>query len=118
ADLGVAVQRDPRYRWYLGTRYIDDLESWVWTAGLNYRLSSKYELSAFQQYDIDFDNGRNLQSRVSLIRKFPRWYVALSVVVDATTNDTSVLLTLWPEGIPEWRIGGGRINTWAPSQLN
>ncbi|NLF32742.1 MAG: hypothetical protein GX591_17855, partial [Planctomycetes bacterium] len=41
ADLGVAVQRDPRYRWYLGTRYIDDLESWVWTAGLNYRLSSK-----------------------------------------------------------------------------
>ncbi|MFW6145822.1 MAG: hypothetical protein ACOC7R_00645 [Planctomycetota bacterium] len=118
ADLGVAVQRDPRYRWYLGTRYIDDLDSWVWTGGVNYQLSEKYEVSAFQQYDIDFDDGRNLQSRVSLIRKFPRWYVAVSVVVDGAPNDTSVLLTLWPEGIPEWRLGGSRVNTWRASELN
>ncbi len=118
ANLGLAVQRDPRYRWYLGTRYIDDLDSWVWTGGLNYRLSAKYEFSGFQQYDIDFDEGRNLQTRLSLIRKFPRWYVAVSVVVDAATDDTSILLTLWPEGIPEWRIGRGRVGTWQASELN
>jgi len=118
ANFGVATQRDPRYRTYLGTRYMDDLNSWVLTAGLNYRLSRKYELAAFQQYDLDFRGGANLQSRVTLIRKLPRWYFAVSLIVDRTTDDVGFVVTLWPEGMPEFRIGGSRVGTWAASEMN
>ncbi len=118
ANFGLAIQRDPRLRYYVGSRYIDDYDSWMWTAGLNYKINKRYEFSGFQQYDMDFSNGTNVLSQFSMIRKFPRWYVAFSVVIDRVTDDVSYLITLWPEGMPNFRIGGPRAGTWAASDMN
>ena len=54
-----------------------------------------------EQYDFDYDTGTNLTTAVSITRKFPRWYVEFVVAYDARYDDYTVMLNLWPEGIPE-----------------
>lgn len=118
AGIGLAVQRDPRLRYFLGTRYLDPADSWVGTFGLNYKLSEKYEFVGFQQYDFRLDGGENLATQLSIVRKLPRWYVGVTVSIDRATDDASVVITLWPEGIPEFRLGSSRSNSFAYSTLN
>lgn len=118
ANLGLAVQRDPRLRYYVGHRYTRDLDSSVLTAGLSYQLSSKYTLQAFEQYDFDFDGSDNLRTEVTLIRKWPRWFTAVTVVIDRSEDEYGVVLTLWPEGIPEVRVGTTRLGGSSFSDLN
>lgn len=108
-DIGVAVARDPRLRYYVGLRSIPDLNATVGTFGVNYKINRKYELAVFEQYDFDL-NGHNNVSSVSLVRKFPRFYGAVSYVYDRATGASSFLLSVWPEGIPELKLGGNRIS--------
>ncbi len=110
AGAGLAVSRNPRLRYYLGGRYIRDLDSTVGTAGLRYQLTKKYSLSAFQQYDFEFNGGENMSTTFSFVRKFPRWYVGFTFLYDETQDDVGLILTVWPEGVPEFRIGSGRMS--------
>lgn len=118
ANIGLAVQRDPRLRYYLGMRYIDDEHSSAGTFGVNYKINEKYQVSLFQQYDFAFNNGQNLATQFSIIRKWPRFFTSFSVVVDGVTNDVSFLLSIWPEGAPEFRLGSSKIASQAFSELN
>ncbi len=118
ANIGLAVQRDPRLRYYIGARYADHLDSAVGTMGLKYRINRKYSFAAFQQYDFAFDGGDNLVTNVSIIRRFPRWYAAVTAVIDRASDDFGVVITFWPQGAPEFRIGGSRMGTWATSDMN
>ena len=117
-NIGLAVQRDPRLRYYAGFRYIDDLDSAVGTFGINYKINRKYSISAFEQYDFAFDNGRNLSTTVTITRKFPRWFAGFTFSYDNSQNELTVLLTFWPEGIPEVRIGGSRLTLLGQSDKN
>ncbi len=109
SDIGIAVTRDPRLRYYLGWRKIREINSSVITAGADYQINRKYSISMFEQYDMDYDNGRNLGTSITLTRKLERWYVALTVLLnqrDSTGGtSTGVMLSVWPEGVPEFRIG-------------
>lgn len=118
ADAGLAIARDPRLRYYLGWRYIRDLSSSIGTFGVNYKLNPKYSMSFFEQYDFDFDGGQNQASSVSIIRKFPRWYGAFTFAVDKRTGDTSLFVSFWPEGIPEFMLGGDRLGFFGGSSAN
>ena len=117
-DAGFAVQRDPRTRYYLGIRMIDDLNSSLGIFGVNYKLSKIYTLSFFEQYDFRFNNGQNLLSTVSIIRKFPRWYAGLSLALDKTQNNLGLYLTIWPEGVPEVSLGSSRLSPLGSSTKN
>lgn len=118
ADAGFAVTRNPRLRYYLGVRMIDDLDTTVGTFGFNYKLSEKYSISFFEQYDFQFDDGENLITTVSIVRKFARWYAALTFEYDRTQESVGAYITLWPEGIPEVRVGSGRLSPLGSSSLN
>ena len=109
-NIGVAVSRDPRLRYYLGIRAIRDLDSAVGTFGMKYKLNRKYTLNFFEQYDFDFDGGENQATSLSIVRKFPRLYMAFTFVFDRTQNDVGLFVTVWPEGIEEIRIGGTRVS--------
>jgi hypothetical protein len=109
ADAGLAVSREPRTRYYLGMRWINPLDSAVATAGVQYQINPKYSLSVFEQYDLAYDSGTNLSTSVSIIRKFDRWFGGLTLVVDPTEGGVGAYLTFWPEGIPEFRLGTGRM---------
>ena len=110
-DLGFSVQRDPRLSYYAGIRYVKDIDTAVGTFGVNYQINKKYSISAFEQYDFCYRDGVNLGTRVTIVRKFPRWYAGVTFAYDARydgDDKITVLLSLWPEGVPEARIGGGR----------
>jgi len=109
-NIGVAISRIPRLRYYVGLRYISPAESSVGTFGVNYKLNRKYSVNLFEQYDFDLDSGRNVATSVSLVRKFSRVYVAFTFVYDRTQDDVGLVMSLWPEGIPEARIGGARLS--------
>jgi len=118
ANVGLAVSRDPRLRYYLGARWIRDLDSAVGTFGFNYRISRKYSFSFFEQYDFKFDDGRNLTTNVVITRKFPRWYFSAGFSYDASQDDVGVYVSFWPEGIPELRLGGRRYSVLGKSDKN
>jgi len=117
-DLGLAVSRDPRLRYYLGVRTIMDMDSAVATAGINYKINPKYSLNLFNQIDMDYDGHETMASSLTLYRKFPRWHVGVTAVMDHRTDDMGIYLTIWPEGIPEARIGSGRATILSESDLN
>ena len=117
-NIGVAVQRDPRLRYYLGVREIDDLDSSVITGGANYKINSMYSVSFLEQYDIDYKSGQNLATSVTILRKFPRWYIGGTFVIDHRTNDLGLYLSVWPEGLPEIKLGSGRSTLLSESDLN
>ncbi len=104
-NFAISVRRDPRLSYFVGLRKIDDYDSAVATMGVNYQISRKYRLSFFEQYDLDFRGRQNVHTSVALIRKFERWYVGTSVSYNQWDDDLSVSLSVWPEGIPEVRIG-------------
>jgi hypothetical protein len=110
ADIGVAIQRDPRLRYYVGLRYIDALSSALVTAGFNYALTKKYEISVFEQYDLRLNGGMNTITSVTLIRKFPRLFTAVTFVDDRVQNGYGVVFSIWPEGVPEMKLGGNRMS--------
>ncbi len=109
-SVGLAVARNPRLRYFLGIRHIRDLGSAVGTAGFKYQMTEKYSISAFQQYDFEFNDGENLATTFSIVRKFPRWFVGFTFLYDQSEDDVGLILTLWPEGVPEFRIGSGRVS--------
>jgi hypothetical protein len=121
ADAGLTVQRDPRLRYYLGWRALKDLDSSVGTFGFNYKLSRKYSVSFFEQYDFDFDGSTNQATSLSIIRQLPRWFVGLTLTYvrgRAEEDDIGIMFTIWPEGIPEVRLGGTRMSLLGRSDKN
>jgi hypothetical protein len=119
-DLGLVITRDPRLRYYLGWRRIQELHSSVGTVGVEYQLNRVYTVGLFEQYDFDFDGGRNLATGFSIIRKLERWYAGVTFVFDQRQGSSNfgLYLTLWPEGIPEFRLGSGRMSISNSSSMN
>jgi hypothetical protein len=107
-NIGLAVQRDPRLRYYAGLRYLEEMKSTVGTLGMYYKLSTKYSISAFQQYDFLYNDGRNLATAITITRKLPRWYVSVTFAYD-NADEVSVIFSLWPEGIEEVMFGSGKL---------
>jgi len=119
-NVGLSVVRNPRLKYYLGWRWLRDLDSSVGTLGFNYKLTRKYTLNVFEQFDFDFDGRKCLVTEVGITRKFPRWYmkVAFTYVRTDDGDDVAVRVTFWPEGIPEVRLGAGRMSLLGRSDMN
>ena len=118
ADAGIAIQRNPRLRYYLGIRYIRDQDTTVGTIGFNYKINTKYSLGFFEQYDFNVAEQKNLLTTINIIRKFERWYGAITFQYDATEGSFGVYFTIWPEGVPEAKIGSGRVSPLGTSTQN
>ncbi len=115
---GIAVRRDPRLSYFLGVRAIDEMDTVIATAGASYQVNRKYTLSAFQQYDFDWKSGWNHASSLTIVRKWPRWYTAFTVSYSETNDQFDFLITVWPEGVPEFHLGGNALSVFEPSGLN
>lgn len=118
AAVGLTVRRTPRFKYYVGLRTIDALDTRVFAGGVTYKISDKYTLSFFEQYDFDFNGGTNVSTSISLVRKLPRWYAGFSIIWDQTDDDIGVFVTFWPEGIPEFRLTPGRLTLLGSSDKN
>jgi len=118
SGLALAVARDPRLRYFIGLRTIEDMDSTLATFGIHYKLNKKYTLSFFEQYDFEFKGGTNSISSFSITRKLPRWYAGFTVIYDQRYQDLTLMMNFWPEGIPEVDIRTGRLRLLSRSEKN
>jgi len=105
-NVSLAVERNPRLAYVIGTRYAGDIDMNFVGGGWNYRLSQKHITSVRTWYDID--SGDLGEISVAYIRKLPRWYIGLNFEYDRVDDDFTVSISLWPQGIPEWALGSRR----------
>ncbi len=106
SNVTLAVEREPRLSYFVGWRYIHDTSSNVIALGGNYKLSEKHTVAARELYDID--EGRNVSTELVYVRRWPRWYSAVSLDVDKTLDDVGINLSVWPEGAPNLGLGSKR----------
>lgn len=112
-DVAIAVERDPRLSYVFGTRYAGDINTNLVGGGWNYKLTEKHFTNVRAWWDVD--SGQVGEATLSYVRKLPRWYVGISLKYDNVNNDTSIMFSLWPEGIPEWSLGSRRFSTMGTS---
>lgn len=111
-NVGYSHMCWPDLSYYIGSRYLrrivsgDERGSNAVTFAATYRLDPRYTLVFSEQYD--FDYGAGIQSDITLIRKYHRMNVGLTLSSDATLDEERIMLTLWPEGLSEIGFGARR----------
>jgi hypothetical protein len=109
-DVGFARLCWPNLSYYIGSRYLRSVENGLGQRGSNavtfsatYVLDPRYTAVFSQQYD--FDYGANIRSGITLIRKYHRMNFAVSLSADESLDEERLVVSLWPEGVPELGIG-------------
>ena len=102
----------PNLSYYVGSRYLRRVVSGeqegsnAVTFAATYVVDPRYTAVLSQQYD--FDYGAGIRSDITLIRKYHRMNLALTLSADESLDEKRVLLSLWPQGVPELAIGQRR----------
>lgn len=112
-NVSLSVERTPRMSYLVGYRFIEEADSGLLGFDLNYRMTEKHTLAVRQAYDVE--EGRTSDFTVALIRRFPRWFSALSFALDESEDDFGVTLSIWPEGLPRAGLGSRRFTGIADS---
>ncbi len=97
-DTGLAVDQSPNLSYFFGNQYLGPLSTDQWTVAVNYQLTRKYIVSLVQSYD--FSLAHNVMSSITLVRKLPRFYTAVTLGYSADTKDTAVFFSIFPAGYP------------------
>ncbi len=112
-NLSYAVERTPRFSYFVGYRRIGDTNSNLVGGGTNYELNTKHRLALRTYYDLD--RGEVEELDLAIIRRFPRWYAALTFGLDNIEEDVQVGVSVWPEGAPNAVVGSRRFTGVAES---
>ncbi len=112
-NLSFVIDRSPRLSYLLGYRFIEDTGSNLLAMDVNYRFTEKHLLALRERFDLA--RGQTLDFTVALVRKFPRWFGAISFELDEAENDFGVSFSLWPEGLPKAALGSRRFTGLATS---
>lgn len=105
-NVSVAMERPPRLSYLLGYRFINKSNSNLLGFDLNYRLTEKHSVAVRESFDLA--RGRTVDFTIALIRKFPRWFGAMSFALDEAEDDFGVSFSVWPEGLPQAALGSRR----------
>ena len=105
-NLSLAVERSPRLSYVVGYRFIEESNSNLLGFDMNYRMTEKHTLALRELFDLA--RGETLDFTVALIRKYPRWFTALSFALDEAEDDLGVSVSIWPEGLPRAALGSKR----------
>jgi len=97
ASLGVVVQRDINLSYYLGQRYIEELNSNITTAAVVFRISPKYSVTASQSYD--FGDNENVGTSATVVRRFDRFYFSVTGYYDNASDVGGFNVSIQPQGL-------------------
>lgn len=104
-NLGASVQLTPQTGMGLAYHYISDSSSTL-TGNLRLRLSDRYSLSVYEQYELDsrgMGGTVNLETRVALERAFHQWLGRLIFYYDAGNDgDIGLMVGFTPRGLLEF----------------
>ncbi|HSU67043.1 MAG TPA: hypothetical protein VLJ39_09240, partial [Tepidisphaeraceae bacterium] len=96
AAVGVLVRRDVVESYYVGNRYIADLNSNIVSIQANYQISPKYSVGFGQSFD--FGLGKDVASNISVVRSFDRFIMAFTFSHDQISNETGFSFNISPIG--------------------
>ena len=119
-QLNVGISR---YVWpdlsvYIGNRYLKNVEmgsktgeyyqkgSSSFNFSITYRINSRYIFNFAQEYN--FEYGKNTSSQIALIRKYHRISYGLVLATDASLDTSSIVISIWPEGVRDVVVGSRR----------
>ena len=108
-NVGFARMCWPNLSYYVGSRYLrrvnvgDEVGSNTVTFAATYVLDPRYTVVFSEQYD--FDYGAGIRSDITLIRRYHRTNLALTVSSDESLDEHSISLGFWPQGVPELALG-------------
>jgi hypothetical protein len=111
-DIGFSRTRWPDLSYYIGSRYLrnvkvlDEHGSNAFVFAASYVLDPRYTVVFSQQFD--FDYGANVESHITLIRRYHRVFWSLTFSADASLDRQAVMFSVWPQGVPELALGSRR----------
>lgn len=117
-DAGVSRYVYPDLSYYLGSRYLrpvivdvpsDDIYeqgSHSVVGAVTYQISPRYWLSYSQEYNFDF--GKNVRNDFAIIRQYHRLFYALELSLDQSRDNSSMMFSVWPQGVKELALGSRR----------
>jgi len=111
-DIGFSRMHWPDLTYYIGSRYLrnvsvlDEHGSNAFVFAASYALDPRYTLVFSQQFD--FDYGANVESNITLIRRYHRVFWSLTFSANGALDSRGVMFSIWPEGVPELVMGSRR----------
>ncbi len=112
-DFGVSHMRQPNMSYYVGSRYLKNIDNGYGEHGTNaftyavtYILDPRYSLVYSGQYD--FDYGQGVRNDLALIRRYHRLCWSLAYSRDESLDREAVEFSLWPQGVPYAAFGSSR----------
>ncbi|HEY7089052.1 MAG TPA: hypothetical protein VH518_13240, partial [Tepidisphaeraceae bacterium] len=96
SSIGIAVQRDTRMAYFLGLRYIGELNSTIASAVLNYDLSAKYAIRISES--VNLSTQQNQDTSISVVRRFDKFFMVFTVFHDQVNDDSGFRFAIFPEG--------------------
>jgi hypothetical protein len=112
-NIGFSQLRWPDLSYYIGSRYLRQIDNGFGEQGSNaftfaatYMLDPRYTLIYSGQ--LDFDYGKTVRSDVTLIRQYHRIYCGITYSADESLNRQAIVLSVWPQGVPQLAIGSAR----------
>lgn len=97
AAIGLVAQRGEHMAYYIGNRYIADLDSNITTISFDYEVSKKYTIFFTQSFD--FGLGENVVSQGGVIRRFDTFNIIIKAFVNETTDQSGIGLSIAPRGM-------------------
>ncbi|MEO6437457.1 MAG: LPS assembly protein LptD [Tepidisphaeraceae bacterium] len=96
-SVGLIAKRDTRVTYFVGLRYIDELDSSIGTVAFSYELTRKYSVGLRQSYN--FDDEGDVYSSLSFQRKFDRFFMMFTIYDDRVEDEQGIGFALYPEGL-------------------
>jgi hypothetical protein len=96
--IGVAIQRDPRVRYFAGVRYIGEINSTIGTITFDYDISTRYSIGLNQS--IDLNDGQSQNTSLELTRKFEQFLLTVNVYFDRIEDDNGITIQFSPRNLP------------------
>ena len=97
ASVGLAVQREDRVAYFLGLRYIGQLNSTVASVSTSYQVSLRYNVAVNESIDVGTQRSEN--SSFTLTRHFDRFFASLTLYYDQINRESGFRFGFVPEGL-------------------
>lgn len=96
-SIGLAAERGDRLRYYIGARYVGEVNSTLVSFIGSYQLSPKYLVAVGQSVEVA-DVSQNTTT-LTLVRRFDRFLLTLTAYSDQVDDDSGFSFSLIPEGL-------------------
>ena len=118
ANVGITRYIYPDISYYLGHRYLKpvvitsdgktEVGSSSLIAAMSYALNERY--TATFSVEHNFEYGGIVTSELSLIRRYHRLYYGMTFALDETLDTSSLMFTVWPEGVKDLTFGDNKLS--------